>query len=258
MEDYLTVTELPGYKASREQIERLYHRYHFAHAFCRDNHVLEVACGAGMGLGYLEKVAKKVVGGDIDENILKFAQNHYKERNKIELMKIDAHKLQFPDKSFDVVILYEAIYYLAQATKFIEEAFRVLRKDGVLLICSVNKDWAEFNPSPFSTRYFSAPELHQLLNHKFSDVKVYGAFPVRADTFKRKILSLMKRAAVKLHLIPKTMKGKEFFKRIFFGSLLSIPPEIKEELSEYVPPVSISVDSSNSSYKVIYAVARVL
>jgi ubiquinone/menaquinone biosynthesis C-methylase UbiE len=256
MENYLTVTELPGYKASKEQIERLYHRYHFAHAFCRDNHVLEVACGAGMGLGYLEKVAKKVVGGDIDENILKFAKNQYKERNKIELKKIDAHELRFPDKSFDVVILYEAIYYLAQPERFIEEAFRVLRKDGVLLICSVNKDWAEFNPSPFSTRYFSALELYQLLNHNFSAINLYGAFPARLDTLKRKILSLTKRVTVRLHLMPKTMKGKEFFKRIFFGNLLSIPSEIEEGMSEYLVPVPIPVDSPNSSYKVIYAVAR--
>ena len=257
MEDYLTVTELPGYKASREQIDRLYHIYHFAYAFCRDHHVLEAACGAGMGLGYLEKAAKKIVGGNIDENILKFAQNHYRERSKIELKKIDAHKLQFPDKSFDVVILYEAIYYLAYPERFIEEAFRVLKKDGVVLICTVNKDWAEFNPSPFSTRYFSALELYQLLNHKFSDVKVYGAFPAHTNTLKHKILSLMKRAAVKFHLMPKTMKGKEFFKRIFSGRLLSIPSEIEEGMSEYVPPAPISVDSPNSSYKVIYAVARV-
>jgi len=30
MEDYSTVTELPGQRASREQLERLYHRYEFA------------------------------------------------------------------------------------------------------------------------------------------------------------------------------------------------------------------------------------
>jgi hypothetical protein len=54
------------------------------------------------------------------------------------------------------------------------------------------------------------------------------------------------------------MKGKNFFKRIFLGRLLSIPSEIEEGMSEYVPPVPISVDYPNPSYKVIYAVARVL
>jgi len=52
------------------------------------------------------------------------------------------------------------------------------------------------------------------------------------------------------------MKGKEFFKRIFFGKLIPLPPEIKDGMSEYSPPVSIPHDAPNSEYKVIYAVAR--
>jgi hypothetical protein len=52
------------------------------------------------------------------------------------------------------------------------------------------------------------------------------------------------------------MKGKEFFKRIFFGKLILLPNEIKDGLAEYSPPVSIPHDAPNSEYKVIYAVAR--
>ena len=61
---------------------------------------------------------------------------------------------------------------------------------------------------------------------------------------------------VSLHLIPKTMKGKEFLKRIFFGKLIPLPPEIKDGMSEFNPPVSIAHDTPNFEYKVIYAVAR--
>jgi hypothetical protein len=52
------------------------------------------------------------------------------------------------------------------------------------------------------------------------------------------------------------MKGKEFFKRIFFGKLIPLPPEIKDGMAEYIPPVPIPHDSPNFDYKVIYAVAR--
>jgi 2-polyprenyl-3-methyl-5-hydroxy-6-metoxy-1,4-benzoquinol methylase len=62
--DYCTVTELPGSNATKEQLARLYHRYHFAAGFCEGKDVLEVACGAGQGLGYLARKAKSVVGGD--------------------------------------------------------------------------------------------------------------------------------------------------------------------------------------------------
>lgn len=39
---------------------------------------------------------------------------------KVELM--DAHNLNFPDKSFDLVLLYEAIYYLEEPQKFVAGA----------------------------------------------------------------------------------------------------------------------------------------
>jgi len=52
------------------------------------------------------------------------------------------------------------------------------------------------------------------------------------------------------------MKGKEFLKRIFFGKLIPLPPEITDGMTEYIPPTSIPHDSPNFEYKVIYAVAR--
>lgn len=65
--EYGDVTETPDTKASSEQLTRLYTRYRFASEFCKDKDVLEVACGAGLGLGYLARFAKRVVGGDYDE-----------------------------------------------------------------------------------------------------------------------------------------------------------------------------------------------
>lgn len=256
MEDYTHVTEIPGNNASQEQLERLYHRYHFASTFCKEKEVLEVACGAGMGLGYLEKFAKKIVGGDIDEKILEFAHEQYKGRNKIEIIKLDAHNLPFFDKSFDVVILYEAIYYLHQPERFIDEAFRVLRDNGILLICTVNKNWSDFNPSPYSVKYFSAPELYSLLSKKFSDVKLFGAFTTFPKTSKDKVISIIKRLAISLNLIPKTMKGKEVFKRIFFGRLKPIPNEIENEMTLYISPTPISHNIPNFDFKVLYAIAK--
>ncbi len=254
--DYSTVTEIPGSKITGEQLTRIYQRYFFAAQFCQGKDVLEVACGAGIGLGYLAKFAKRVVAGDIDKNILRYAQEHYQGRDNIELQLLDAHQLPFENGSFDVVLLYEAIYYLAQPKKFVEEAHRVLREDGTLITCTVNKDWSDFNTSPFSTKYFSASELFLLLNRRFSKVEIYGAFPTSANSIKDKIISSIKRTAVTLHLMPKTMKGKEFLKRIFFGQLLRLPAEIKEKMTEYSFPLPISPTSPNPCYKILFAVAR--
>jgi ubiquinone/menaquinone biosynthesis C-methylase UbiE len=253
--DYSTVTEIPGDKATREQLVRMFHRYRFAVDFCKDKDVLEVACGAGQALGYLAQKAKRVVGGDCTEKLVTSAKQYYE--NRIELYLLDAQQLPFRDRSFDVVILFEAVYYLAQPGQFVKEAHRVLRKDGVLLIATVNKEWSEFNPSPFSTRYLSVPELHQLLMHNGYRAEFYGGFPAIPKARKEKITAVIRRIAVKFHLIPKTMKGKELFKKVFYGKLLPLEAEIEEDMCEYVPPEPISADTINSEYKVIYSVARI-
>jgi hypothetical protein len=101
------------------------------------------------------------------------------------------------------------------------------------------------------------PELNKLLTESGFNTGFYGAFSALPKGLKEKIIALIKRIAVTLHLIPKTMKGKEFLKRIFFGKLISLPPEIQDGMTEYKPPVPISSDFANFEYKVIYAVARV-
>lgn len=253
--DYTTVTEVPGNKVTQEQLTRMFHRYNFAANFCKEKNVLEVACGVGQGLGFLGKRARQIIGGDYTENLIKRAHRYYKE--KIPLLRLDAHVLPFKDHSFDVVILYEAIYYLAKSEKFFREARRVLREGGTLLIATVNKDWSEFNPSPFSTHYFSVPELNKLLKGNGFKVEFYGAFSVLPENAKEKIIANIRKMAVALHMIPKTMKGKEIFKKIFYGQLLPLKEEIEEGICEYLPPVPIPYYTPTLEYKVIYVVAWV-
>jgi ubiquinone/menaquinone biosynthesis C-methylase UbiE len=253
--DYSTVTEIPGNRVTQDQLERMFHRYCFAANFSDGKDLLEVACGSGQGLGYLAKRAKWVFGGDYTENLIMVAKRYYQER--VPLLRLDAHFLPFRDQSFDVVLLYEAIYYLAQPEHFFDEARRVLRKDGVLLIATVNKHWSEFNPSPFSTSYFSVPELSESLEKNGFKVEMYGAFSVLPKSAKEKIVASIRKIAVALHLIPKTMKGKEFLKKVFYGKLKALKGEIEEGSCEYVPPSSLPLNVPNEEYKVIYAVARI-
>lgn len=251
---YITVTEMPGNKITKENLEMFYSRYKWASQFVQGKDVLEAACGAGQGLGYFAKKAKRVVGGDIDQDIVNCAQNYYK--NRVEILQFDAHKLPFKSNSFDVITLFEAIYYLKNPEKFLTECHRVLRKKGLVLFCSANKNRPGFNSSPFSFKYFSAPELTDLFKkHNFS-AEIFGGFSVSPDSFRSKIISLVRKAAVKFHLIPKTMKGKEKFKRIFFGKLLELPPEVEEGMAEYYQPISISGSVPNSQYKVLYLLAQ--
>ncbi len=253
--DYTTVTEMPGGRVTREQLMRMCTRYYFASKYCVERDVLEVGCGAGQGLGYLARKARRVVGGDCTESMVKCAQEHYKGR--VEIQRLDAHELPFEDDGFDVVILFEAIYYLAHPEKFLDECRRVLRENGMLLICLPNKDWSGFNPSPFSTRYFSAPELYSVLKQRHFEVELFGDSPASVKSIKGRLISIIRSIAVTLHLIPKTMKGKEILKRIFFGKLLTLGEEIEDGMVAYCEPVPIPGDSPNCEYKVLFAVAHI-
>jgi len=252
--DYSIVTELPYSSATLEQRGRLYQRYHLARRYTCGKAILEVGCEAGIGLGYLAGSASYTVGGDYTESLLRIAHSYY--RGSVPLVCLDAQNLPFCDGSFDIVVLFEAIYYLSRPTEFFAECRRVLAGRGVVVLCTVNKEWSDFNPSPFSTRYFSTQELGQLLKEHGFGVELYGAFPVATGTAKDRIVSLIKRVAINLHLVPKTMKGKEVLKRLFFGKLVPIPPEITEGMAELCPLVALNGESNSSNYKVLYAVGR--
>ena len=254
-EDYTDITEVPGSLATREQLARLYHRYHTADNYAAGRRVLEVACGAGLGLGYLARTASGVVGGDYTESLLRTAQSHY--RGRAPLVRLDAHHLPFRDCAFDLIVLFEAIYYLGQAEQFIAESRRVLSDSGTLLIGTVNKDWSEFTPSALSTRYFSVPELRDLLIQQgFGNLEFFGAFPTAAASPKQKIVSLIRRVAVALDLVPKTLGGREHLKRLFYGSLTPLKPEVENGMAELDPLVPIPNDVSNTQHKIIYVVGH--
>jgi len=260
---YHTITEVPGLRATAEQIGRIYHRYRFAADYCSGAAVFEAACGSGVGLAYLAERAKTVVGGDIDEQNLQAAQAVCRKwsdgdrlRRTFDLIRCDAHNLAFPERSFDVLILFEAIYYLREPGRFVTEAARVLKDGGVLLVCTVNKDWRDFHPSPYTYRYFGAPELKDLLGLAFPSVDLYGAFPVSQGGLYASLISIIKRAAVRLDLIPASLKMRAYLKRLFIGPLEPLPERLRDDMGPYVPPVRIPGDRDNRDYKILYAVAR--
>ncbi len=251
--DYSTVTETPGRDALPETLDALRTRYELAADLAEGKDVLELACGPGMGLGYLARKARKVVGGDFDFGLVKQAQDYYGSR--FEIMQMDASDLPFPDDSFDVILLLEAIYYLPEPEKFIAESKRVLRHDGILLICSANCERSDFNPSPFTHRYFSAGELGEMLGNSGFEVELSVAFPVADSGDGGGFLGVLRKIAVKLNLIPKTMGGKELLKKLIYRNLEPFPRELKAE-GRLEPLVAVNSGVDVRGFKVVYATGR--
>lgn len=252
--DYRSVTEIAGDDVSMEQISRLCNRYYWASEFCIGKDVAEVACGSGQGLGFLNDVSSSFVAGDYSPDIVQIAKKYY--RNRITIEVFDAQKMPYRDNSKDVIIIFEAIYYLPDFEKFIIECKRVLRNNGLILIATANKDLFDFNPSPFSFVYYGVKELNDILcKHGFKP-QFYGDTPITEVSFLQKIMRPVKKTAVDLNLLPKSMKAKKMLKRLIFGELVNMPAEIDKKTSKYIVPDVISTIQENVQYKVILCAAQ--
>lgn len=255
--NYFNVTERPGHNATKDQLSMMLTRYNLAGEYISNKKVLEIACGAGMGLGYLAEKAATVVGGDIDARLVDIAKNSYQENKEIEILELDAHALPFSDNSFDVVLLYEAIYYLKDIEKALAEVKRILTPSGRFIISTVNKEWHGFNPSPHSVRYYSLDKLNTLLKSAQFKVENKVGFydePAGSNAF----TSTIRKVAVSLNLIPKTMEGKERLKRLFYGKLTPIPAVIFDGIAPLEPLLSIDNKDNLSNYKFLYVIGEKL
>lgn len=252
---YTDVTEMAGEEISAEQLQRMIDRYGWAAAYCLDKDIVEVACGSGQGLGYLARGAKSVKGGDISNDVLAPARAYY--GSDIRIDTLDAMNLPYADGSADVVLMFEALYYVPEAGKFFAEAARILRPGGHLLVVSANRDLYDFNPSPYSHTYYSASMLSEALpRYGFEIAETAGGTPLAKVSLKQKILRPVKRVVVSMGLMPTTMTGKKLLKRLVFGEMVRMPVELTPDMGTPVKPDPVAADRPCMDYKVIFVAAR--
>lgn len=179
LKDFSRETELPGSKVNKDdQFSIICHRYYFSAQYCAGKKVLEVGCGPGLGLGYLSKSSGYLVGGDITPRSIRLAREHY--RSRANLMVMDAHALPFQNEAYDVVISLAAVIYY-DLPVFLRECHRVLKKGGLLILNTPNKNIPGFQESKLSNKYYSVPELFSLLQDYHFQAEFLGAFPARID-----------------------------------------------------------------------------
>jgi len=231
-------------------------RYYTAARYVEGKQVLEVGCGAGLGLGYLSKRAEWVIGGDYDEANLRCAKQHYKRR--VELLSLDAHELPFIENYFDIVVAMEVIFYL-HLDRFLEECNRVLRKKGYLVSCIPNKDSPNFRKSELSYKYYSVPELFTTLkNHNF-EADLFGAFPTEPSTTQHDFITTTTEFGRKtLSKIPKGGIIRGFLSNKIRSKNIVLKDEIEEGMAENVQLTSLSNDSPNFRYRILYIIAQAI
>lgn len=108
--------------------------------------ILDVGCGTGNFSVKLAEIGCKVVGIDLSEKMLNIARAKIKEDLDLEFHQMDVCKLDFSDEEFDGVFSMAAFEFIGEPQKAYKEMYRVLKKNGNLLIGTINREskWGEF------------------------------------------------------------------------------------------------------------------
>ena len=94
--------------------------------------VLELATGPGMIARHIAPHANHVVATDFAPKMIETARKAKNPEN-VRFEVADATALRFEDKSFDVVVIANALHIIPNPEKALAEIRRVLKDDGVLI-----------------------------------------------------------------------------------------------------------------------------
>ena len=98
--------------------------------------VLDVACGSGDMIEIWKKYTNNIIGLDPSKGMLEVAKKRFPEINFYQGF---AQNLPFENESFDCLSISFGIRNVVEIDKAIDEFYRVLKKNGILLILEFTK-----------------------------------------------------------------------------------------------------------------------
>ncbi len=102
--------------------------------------VMEVGCGVGYMSWFLAHHWPKaqILAGDFSESAMNIAQRNLGDITNIVLSPVDAMSMQFEDETAELLICMDVVEHLPQPMMFFNEAYRVLKPNGILFISTPN------------------------------------------------------------------------------------------------------------------------
>ncbi|MGD9615324.1 MAG: class I SAM-dependent methyltransferase [Alphaproteobacteria bacterium] len=105
-----------------------------------DADILELGCGAGGIAAHNITDANSIIGTDLSEEALRTAREFFSRHPRLQFRYMDAENIEVADSSFDIVIAKEVLEHLHSPGRCISEVHRVLRRNGLLVLSSPNRD----------------------------------------------------------------------------------------------------------------------
>jgi 2-polyprenyl-3-methyl-5-hydroxy-6-metoxy-1,4-benzoquinol methylase len=108
-------------------------RVHLIERNLKDKVVLEAGCGLGWKVNHFSRLAKEIHGIDISEEDVREAKDKYDASNLLFAVG-DVEQISFGNHAFDIVYSPWVIEHLESPERFIDEAHRVLKPGGILIL----------------------------------------------------------------------------------------------------------------------------
>lgn len=134
--------------------------------------VLDCACGMGYGsyILYHNSQAKKVIGVDLSETSITYAQGNYTIGEAVTFRLEDAQNLKsIADNSIDFVTGFETIEHLPEPDSYLYEISRVLRPSGRVMLSAPDMwiDETGKDPNPFHFHLYTWSKLRDQVRAHF-------------------------------------------------------------------------------------------
>lgn len=106
--------------------------------YFQNKKILDLACGIGAEPFALSKIAKEVIGVDIESH------KEWKEfqNNKVKFQRATSSRIPFKDNSFEGAYLKDLLHHINEVEKTLDEVKRVTQNNGTIVIVEANR----YNP----------------------------------------------------------------------------------------------------------------
>jgi ArsR family transcriptional regulator len=142
-------------------------------ALLRLGDVLDVGSGDGAAASFLAPYCKSLTCIDSSARMIAAASKRDWRKAGVSALVADAHQLPFESARFDDVLLFHTLAYVEEPTRVIDEAARVLRPGGRVVVLSLNRHSEREITTTYGERHpgFTAVELRKMLTRAKLHVK---------------------------------------------------------------------------------------
>jgi len=146
----------------------------------RDCDVLEIGVGNGSHAQLISAAARSFTGIDLTNYGVQSTTRRLKQAglngSRVQVMQMDAEKMDFPDECFDFVWSWGVIHHSANTRKIIEETYRVLKPGGKAITMVYHRNfWNYYIVAGLCGGIFQGRLLRTLSIHQARQLMIDGA-----------------------------------------------------------------------------------